>query len=190
MKPDEEIRFLLRRYDGRDRAVMQRLTELLLNDLRRIARNLLRGKNRGCFLQTTALINDAIINVFGKNHLLPTDEVKLLAYFRMAMKNIAFNYRRWERRGQNTVFRLSNEDLQKIVTSNGKHEDMLDLEEALESLASEHPFEYEVVLDIKLLEMTLQEIAAKRGKSVWAVRKAWELGRAYLWERLHGGDRE
>ncbi|MCG8405968.1 MAG: ECF-type sigma factor [Phycisphaerales bacterium] len=188
MKADDEIRSLLRRYDGHDRAIMRRLTELLLSDLRRIASNLLKGRKRGSFLQTTVLINDAILNVFGKNHLLPTEKIKLLAYFRTAMKNVVFTYWRREKRGQSAVFQVSDKDLQEIIASNGKHEDKLDLEEALEHLAHEHPFEYEVFMLHKFLEMTLQDIAVKHGTSIWAVRKAWEFARSFLWQRLYGGE--
>ena len=58
--PSAEVTTLLRAWTGGDRGALDRLTPMVYEELRRLARYYLRGERAGHSLQTTALVNEAL----------------------------------------------------------------------------------------------------------------------------------
>ena len=57
--PCAEVSGLLRAWGDGDRAALDRLTPIVYEELRRLARHYMRGERPGHSLQTTALVNEA-----------------------------------------------------------------------------------------------------------------------------------
>ena len=63
--PDNgEVSGLLRAWSDGDRAALDRLTPIVYDELRRLARRYMRGERPGHSLQTTALVNEAYMPIF------------------------------------------------------------------------------------------------------------------------------
>jgi RNA polymerase sigma factor (TIGR02999 family) len=58
-----EITGLLKAWGGGDTAALDRLTELVYQELRRMARRYMRGERDGNTLQTTALVNEVYLRL-------------------------------------------------------------------------------------------------------------------------------
>src|ERR1700675_884807 len=64
--PDHgEVSGLLRAWSDGDRAALDRLTPIVYDELRRLARRYMRGERPGHSLQTTALVNEAYMRLVG-----------------------------------------------------------------------------------------------------------------------------
>ena len=62
--PDNgEVSGLLRAWSGGNRAALDRLTPIVYDELRRLARRYMRGERPGHSLQTTALVNEAYMRL-------------------------------------------------------------------------------------------------------------------------------
>jgi RNA polymerase sigma factor (TIGR02999 family) len=58
-----EVSMLLRAWSDGDRAALDRLTAIVYDELRRLARRYMRGERPGHSLQTTALVNEAYMRL-------------------------------------------------------------------------------------------------------------------------------
>ena len=58
-----EVSGLLRAWSDGDRAALDRLTPIVYDELRRLARRYMRGERPGHSLQTTALVNEAYMRL-------------------------------------------------------------------------------------------------------------------------------
>ena len=62
----QDVTMLLRAWTGGDERALDRLMPVLFEELRRTARSYMRRERSGHTLQTTALVNEAYLKLFGK----------------------------------------------------------------------------------------------------------------------------
>lgn len=189
MKRDEEIMMLLRRFNTGDQDACHRLIELVLPEIRVLAHGLLRREKNGSQYQTTSLVNATFVNIFKRKRVLPVERRRLLAYFAASMRNIVFSQRRrsraQKRGGDKVVFSLNeNDQLKEAAFSDRNLDDRLDLEDALDRLRESYPEAYEVVMFRYFMRMTFEEISEVLDKDARATKKTWQLGKAFLKNKL------
>jgi RNA polymerase sigma factor (TIGR02999 family) len=111
----------------------------LYPELRRRAENFMRGKQRDWTLQTTSLVNDACLRLFGQRNLEETDRGQILAMASTAMRSILVDHTRRQSRmkRQPQGQRVPLDEVR--VAFEDRAIDLLSLDEALTKLAELDP---------------------------------------------------
>ena len=131
--PGSVTELLLAWRDG-DEAALARLTLLVHQELRRIARRCMRGERAGHSLQATALVNEAYLRLLDVQHVNWRDRAHFMAMTARMMRRILVEFARAkvrEKRGGGWMRVSLGEDL--LTTDKGH--DLVALDDALEALA-------------------------------------------------------
>jgi DNA-directed RNA polymerase specialized sigma subunit len=86
-----EITELLHAWKNGDDEARDRLMKLVDPELKKIAHNFMRKERPGNILQTTALVNEALIKLI-KENLRPEDRNQFYGFLRMRMREVVFDY--------------------------------------------------------------------------------------------------
>jgi RNA polymerase sigma factor (TIGR02999 family) len=166
--------------------VVERVWPLLYDDLRDIARRYLRRESPGHTLVTTALVHEAFLKLVDGGRV----EARGRAYFfgaaARAMRQVLVDH---ARRGQR-LKRQAGEDAEASLPKLAAGDvavDILDLHEALERLAAEHPRPARVVECRFFGGLSVEETAAALDVSPRTVKGDWSLARAWLYRSLSSG---
>ncbi len=82
------ITLWLQRLGEGDSAALDQLVPLLYDELRGVARRLLRGERPGQTLSTTTLVNETYIRLLEARHLAPSDRAAFLAVAAVTMRRL------------------------------------------------------------------------------------------------------
>ena len=102
----KSITQLLVAWSEGDRAALDELVPLVHAELRRIARNYMRGERQGHTLQTTALIDEAYVHLVDQKHVRWQNRAHFLAIASQLMRRILVDYarrRQYQKRGGGMV---------------------------------------------------------------------------------------
>src|SRR6516164_2166964 len=86
--PSVEITQLLRAWGNGDQGALERLTPVVYNELRRMARRYMRREREGHTLQTTALVNEAYLRLVDVAHVNWQDRAHFFAVSAQMMRQI------------------------------------------------------------------------------------------------------
>jgi RNA polymerase sigma factor (TIGR02999 family) len=180
---DVQLTDLLSAWGRGDQAAFNQAYEIAHAELKRIARNVLRSQDRGCLLQTTALVNEAYLRLVGQSGTNWQGRVHFLAVAARVMRSIVIDYARQEnaaKRGGGQR-RVELADVSLGVETNA---DLLLLDEALEKLL--HVDERKLrVVEMKFFSgMEIEEIALVLNCAPATVKRDWTFARAWLLKRL------
>ncbi|MCA9244333.1 MAG: hypothetical protein KDA32_10285 [Phycisphaerales bacterium] len=180
-----EITALLRAGRAGDRNAQDELFALVYPNLQRIARGRLAGR-RHDIMQTTGLVNAACERLLGKSVLEADDRRHFYFLVARAIHDVLVEQLRADgalRRGGG----LKRSPLMEIEVDGRKAlVDALDLNDALEELATHDPVAEEVVRLRFYCGQTLEEVADHINCSLVTARRHWSYARAWLHERLSG----
>lgn len=179
---DSEINQLLARLRAGDQSVGQELIPLIYSDLHTRAVALMQGESREVTLQPTALVHEAWMRLQRSPGSGWEDRRHFLRLAGRVMRNVLIDRARRKRAVSDDV------DVETLAISLGPDGsdsiDLLDLQAALERLATRDS-ELEEIVDMRFFAgLTLEETAATLGKSVTSVHRAWELARTFLSREL------
>jgi len=141
----KSITELLVAWSEGDRAALDELTPLVHAELRRIARNYMRGERKGHTLQTTALINEAYLRLVDQKQVRWQNRAHFLAIASEMMRRILVDYarrRQFQKRGGGAI-QVTLSDAAEVVDE--RSPDLVALDEALTSLAEIDPRRSRVV---------------------------------------------
>jgi len=164
-----EITGLLKAWGGGDVAALDRLTELVYQELRRMARRYMRNERDGT-LQATALVNEVYLRL-------------------VDVKNID-----WQHRAQ--FFALSAELMRRILVDAARSRGSakrgggvvkINLDEALAALAKLAPRQAKVVELRYFGGLSEEQAAGVLNTSPRTVRRDWQFAKAWLTRDLTGG---
>ena len=184
-----EVTKLVAAYATGSQEAMQRLFELVYDELRKIANRLMRWEREDHTLQPTELVHDVYMRLLGAKNLAKNLAGKNRRCFfgvaTKAMLQILVEHarkRNTQKRGggKNRVaidFVLDN--LQQT-----QHLDMFNLHEALQQLEKVDSRKYEVVMLRFVGGFSMQEIANVLDVSLATVEKDWYFARAWLKRKL------
>ena len=142
-------------------------------------------KQKGCYtLQPTLLVNEAFMNLINQEGVEWRGRAHFYSVAAQAMRQIIIQYVRKassaKRGGGQKKITLSPE----MAISGDPGVDLLDLNEALEKLATKHPRRAKVVECKFFGGMGEEEVAEATGVSVRTVRDDWRVARAWLRSKL------
>lgn len=176
--------WLVRLREGDDDA-LDRLLPLVYDELRRLARALLRNEKPGHTLGATALVHEAYMRLAQREIIDPKDRSHFFAIAAQAMRRVLIDHARSrgaQKRGSGQVA-LSLEHAGALLSDDGSSE-LLIIDEALERLARANPRAAQVVERRFFAGLTLEETAASLGLSTKTVQRDWILARAWLQKEL------
>jgi RNA polymerase sigma factor (TIGR02999 family) len=173
-----------------DAVELNRVTPLLYEELRRVARRHMVGQRPGHTFSTTDLINEAYLKLAYLEEPEWKDRSHFLSVASRAMRSVLVDYarkRRFAKRGANPV-RVSLTDAN--LPSEQPGEEVLAIDEALKRLSELDPRKSRIVELRYFGGLRIEEVAQVMAVSSRTVKRDWENARAWLRRELGRGQGE
>jgi len=192
MPPESpEITELLKAWGSGDAAALDRLTPLVYDELRRLARRHMRNERAGNnTLQTTALVNEAYLRLVDAKRVGWQDRVHFFAVSAQMMRRILVDAARArgsaKRGGQvkrvnhSTAFNL--DEIPDVST--GRDRELVAIDDALNTLAEMDPRKARVIELRFFGGLSVEETAEILKISPQSVMRDWKLAKAWLTREL------
>ena len=171
-----------------DASASSALIEVVYPELRRLARYYLASERPEHTLQTTALVNEAWLRLFGRDGVAVNDRSHLVALMATQMRRALVDHARHRNaeKGPGAGVRVAVDDAAGLAV--GRDDDVLALDEALRALEAIDARAASVVELRYFGGFDEREAAAALGISVSTLKRDWVFARAWLFDRLRGGD--
>lgn len=156
----------------------------LYDELRRIAHAQMSEERTDHSLQTTALVHEAYLRLYGDQQFGPTDRRRFFAAAAEAMRRILIEHARArgsQKRG-GAFRRMSLDTVEWLAEENLDHTLMFD--DAICRLEKEATDEAQVVRLRFYAGLSIDETAAVLGVSPATIDRRWRFARAWLWREL------
>ena len=178
-----DVTQLLRAWREGDKSALQRLTPIVYQDLRRLARQYLFSERAGHTLQATALVNEAYMRLVDYKRMEWQDRAHFLAVSAQLMRRILVEHarRRNLKRGGG-VRHVSPEQAPEVGSARPK--DLVALDEALKELARMDPRKAQVVELRYFGGLNVEETAEVLSISAPTVMRDWSSAKAWLYREL------
>src|ERR1700722_10722932 len=182
--PDNgEVSGLLRAWSDGDRGALDRLTPIVYDELRRLARRYMRGERPGHSLQTTALVNEAYIRLIDYKSMQWQNRAHFFAVSAQLMRRILVDHaRRHNLKRGGDVPHVSLEEAA-MVGGVGSM-DFLVLDDALNALARLDARKVQVVEMRFFGGLSVEETAEVLKVSPITVMRDWTTAKAWLYREL------
>ena len=181
-----EITALIRAWGGGDQTALERLTPLVYDELRRIARRYMRKQGGGHSLQTTALVHEAYLHLIDARNANWQDRAHFFAVSAQIMRRILVDLARaraTQKRGGGTrnIDHSTAVNLDDIAAPDcGRSAELLALDEALIRL-EELDARKASVIELRFFGgLTVEEAAAVLKVSPQTIMRDWRLARVWL----------
>jgi len=180
----QRVTQLLANWSQGDAAALTELTPLVYEDLRRLAHRHMGGQRPDHTLQTTALVHEAYLRLADQTNPNWQTRAHFFAVAARAMRHIlvdyAKRYRSQKRGGGGVKIELD----EAALVSPEESKEIIDLHEALESLATLDARKAKVV-ELKYFGgLNYDEIAEVLKISPVTVRRDWEFAKVWLYAEL------
>jgi RNA polymerase sigma factor (TIGR02999 family) len=181
-----EVTQLLADWSQGDQAALQKLTPLVYEELRLLAHRYMEGQPPAHTLETTALVNEAYLRLAGQSRPDFRNRSHFFAVAAKAMRQILVDHARTVQRQRRGAGAKKIELDEAAVISPEQSDAILDLNDALERLAS---------LDLRAAQgvelryfggLNQDEIADVLKVSEVTVRRDWVFSKAWLYRELSG----
>lgn len=183
-EPDADTTRLLDGACAGDRAAADRLMPLIYDELHGLAERLLRNERPGHTLQPTALVHEAYLRLIDQSRVQWRGRAHFFAMAACTIRRILVDHARGARRIKRGggELRLS---LDEGLTPGGEAPfDVVALDDALSTFASDHPDSARVVEMRFFGGLTIAETATVLGVSSSTVEREWRFARAWLYRAL------
>ena len=184
--PGGEVTRLLAELRGGNPEAEAKLIPLVYNELRRLAARQMRRERPNHTLQPTALVHEAYLRLVSQKATGWEDRAKFFGVAANLMRHILVEHaraRQAEKRG-GRVQKFPFD--QALASSPSKTRELIELDDALESLARLDPQEARVVELRFFGGLTVEETAQVLGISPRTVKRDWRVARAWLHGELSG----
>ena len=176
---------LVRWSHGDDRALAE-LAPLVYEELRRLAHYHMGGQRPNHTLQTTALVNEVYLRLADQTNPRWQNRAHFFAVAARAMRQILVSYARSQRAEKRGGGALKIELDEAALVSPEESKQIVDLHEALETLATLDSRKAQVV-ELKYFGgLNYDEMAEVLKISPVTVRRDWRFAKAWLYTQLHG----
>ena len=184
--PDNgEVSRLLRAWSEGDRAALDRLTSLVYDELRRLARRYMRGERPGHSLQTTALVNEAYMRLVDYKRMQWQNRAHFFAVSSQLMRRILVDHaRRHNRKRGGGVQHVSLEET--AMVGDDEAADLVALDDAMDALARIDHRKVQVVEMRFFGGLSVEETAEVLKVSPVTVMRDWSIAKAWLYRELTG----
>jgi len=173
--------------DGNPQA-LERLTPLVYDELRRLARNYMRSERGGHTLQATAVVHEAFLRLIQGNVALQ-DRAHFFALASRLMRRVLVDHAKSRGRLKRGVPQ-DDESPQEDSVPQVAGFDVINLDDALQSLQQLEPRLAQVIELHYFGGLTYDQIAAAAGASTATVHRDIRLARAWLLHEIAGNSKE
>jgi RNA polymerase sigma factor (TIGR02999 family) len=182
-----DISKLLRAWSDGDQSALDRLTPIVYDELRRLARRYMRRERPGHSLQTTALVNEAYMRLLDYKRMEWQDRAHFFAISAQLMRRILVEHaRRHNLKRGGGVQHVSLEEAV-VVVGDGRGADLVALDDAMNALARFDPRKVQVVEMRFFGGLSVEETAEVLKVSPVTVMRDWSTAKAWLYRELSGG---
>lgn len=176
-----EITELLKAWSEGDKQAMDKLIPLVDCELKKIARSYMRKEKAGHILQTTALVNEALIKLIRDN--ISWDNRKhFYGLVAKRMRQVLVDYARQMPSAEHV-------NINDAVIPDEKSNEVLMLEEALTRLSQIDERKAMIVECRYFVGLTSAEVAKLLGLSKSTVDRDWHFARTWLKRQMRGADK-
>jgi RNA polymerase sigma factor (TIGR02999 family) len=179
LMPNEVSQLLVRWRDG-DKSALDKLTPLVYEELRRLARHYMRGERVGHTLQATGLVNEAYIRLVDLREMAWQNKAHFFAVAATLMRRILVDHARSrnyaKRGGSRQRLSLGNAD----QFEKQPDVDLVALDDALMTLEGMNAQQSRIVELRFFGGLTIEETAEVLGISHATVERDWAVARAWL----------
>jgi RNA polymerase sigma factor (TIGR02999 family) len=187
----EEITLLLRAWNDGDEAALERLTQLVYQELHRLAHRHLAGERGEHGLQTSALVNEAYLRLVDAQQVNWQNRAHFFGVSARLMRQILVDFARsrdsLKRGGEVSVIGLEDTPKQGLDIAQTRSADLIALDDALNLLMTLNPRHSQIVELRFFGGLTEVEIAEVLQVSERTVRSDWRVARAWLQRELSRG---
>ena len=181
-----DVSALLRRWSNGDQGSLEKLTPIVYDELRRLARRYMRAERPGHSLQTTALVNEAYTRLVDYKRMQWRDRAHFFAVSAQLMRRILVEHaRRHNLKRGGGIHHVS---LDEAAVMDGKSSDLVALDDALDSLARIDPRKVQVVEMRFFGGLSVEETAEILKISAITVKRDWRAARTWLYRELTGAN--
>jgi RNA polymerase sigma factor (TIGR02999 family) len=179
-----EVTALLKAWSGGDRAALDRLTPIVYQELRRMARRYMRNERTGNTLQATALVNEVYLRLVDVKNVDWQHRAQFFAISAQMMRRILVDAARGRgaRKRGGGAAKVNVDEV--AVISPEPEESMVDLDAALEAFAKLAPRQAKVVELRYFAGLSEEEIAEITKTSTRTVERDCQFARSWLMREL------
>ena len=180
----KEITRLLIAWNRGDESARDKLMPLIYDELRGLARGVLRRERINHTLQPTALVHEAFLRLVDQNQVNWQNRAHFFGIAARLMRQILVNHaeaRRAAKRG-GSAERLSLNEIDHFVAE--KEIDLVALNEALNNLERIDPQQGQIVELRYFSGLTIEEVAEVMNISPATIKREWNTARAWLRREL------
>ena len=184
--PGGEVSGLLRAWSDGDRGALDKLTPIVHDELRRLARRYMRRERPGHSLQTAALVNEAYMRLVDYRGMLWQNRAHFFAVSAQLMRRILVEHaRRHNLKRGGGVQHVSLEE--PAMVGGERAADLVALDDAMDTLARLDPRKVQVVEMRFFGGLSVEETAEVLKVSSVTVMRDWSTAKAWLYRELTGG---
>ena len=184
----QQVTQLLCQWRDGDLNALEKLIPLVQPELRRLAQYYMSRERPGHTLQTTALLDDAYLQLAGKTHPRWQNRAHFFAVAAQIMRRIMVDHARQRHalKRSGGAIRITLDECAAVTQTRAA--ELLALDEALEKLAAFDPRKAKVVEMRYFGGLTMEEIGDVLKVHVNTVTRDWTAARAWLFAALSGED--
>ena len=184
MSQSSEITRLLKAWSAGEDQALEELIPLVFDDLHRMASRYLSKEVEGHLLQSTALVNEVLLQLLKRKNLAWENRRHFFGFVANQMRNTLVDCARaTDSRKRGSGARHSTLD-EALTAAESRHLDLVALDDALNDL-EEVDEEARLVVELRFfVGLTLQQIADISGVSLTTARRRWERARIWLYREL------
>ena len=178
---------ILRAWSDGDQSALEKLTPIVYDELRRLARRHMQHERPGHSLQATALVNEAYMRLVDYKRMQWQNRAHFFAVSSQLMRRILVEHARKRikvKRGDGAQH-VSLEDA--IIVGSERPMDMVALDDALNELARLDPRKAQVVEMRFFGGLSVEETAEVLKISAVTVMRDWNTAKAWLYRELNSG---
>ncbi len=175
---------LLRRWTAGEQECLDELVSLVEEDLRRIARRLMRGERSGHSLQTTALVNEAYLRLVDQQQADWRARSQFFAIAAGLMRRILVDHARGRHRAKRGGAAPHLQMDEGLVFVPSKSAALIALDDALSDLARQHPRQARVVELRYFGGLSVEEAAETLQVHENTIIRDWGFAKAWLAHEL------
>jgi RNA polymerase sigma-70 factor, ECF subfamily len=187
--PGGDVSGLLRAWSDGDQGALDRLTPVVYEELRRLARRYLKRERGGHSLQTTALVNEAYIRLVDYKRMRCQNRAHFFAISAQLMRRILVERARRHNLKRGVGMQHVSLDEAALV-GGGRAGDLVALDDAMKALEQLDARKAQVVEMRFFGGLSVEETAEVLKVSSITVMRDWSTAKAWLYRELTGGTRD
>lgn len=180
--PGEDVSSFLRAWSDGDERALEKLTPIVYEELRRLARYYMSAERTGHSLQTTALVNEAYLRLTDYKRMRWENRAHFFAVSAQLMRRILVDHAR--RHNLKRGGRVQHVSLEESAVVGERDDDLVALDEALHALARFDSRKARVVELRFFGGLSVEETAEVLKISPITVIRDWNTAKAWLYREL------